>query len=240
LKTGHKPRATAEARNDYGQSLLSIAVQRDDEEMATMLLTEWKVVDDDLFFDSKSQEVHKQVWKTNPNSRDLKGWSCVCVAVFHKSKNVLPILLAHGGDPTIRSSYNKNAWDLAKDEVDALGNVMESKLDIRQVLIDFDNRHDNLTYRHSVAGDDGTNINAGAGGSNSNGPSELNDVDSTIEAMMGAYDTEPAVIAAKKKASSSSSSLKKQTSTTRKRLAGEVGVGNNKSKSCKAAVSSNK
>lgn len=33
-KTGMKPRVTAECRNDLGQSLLSIAAQRDDEPLA--------------------------------------------------------------------------------------------------------------------------------------------------------------------------------------------------------------
>ncbi len=55
-----------------------------------------------------------KVFKPNINSRDMKGWSCVCIAVFHESKKVLQILLENGADPNIRSSYNKNAWDLAK------------------------------------------------------------------------------------------------------------------------------
>ena len=45
---------------------------------------------------------------------DLKGWTCVCIAVFHDSRKVLKLLLQHGGDPNIYSSYHKNAWDLAK------------------------------------------------------------------------------------------------------------------------------
>ena len=55
-----------------------------------------------------------KVFKTNPNSRDLKGWSCVCIGVFHESTESLTLLLEHGGDPSLRSAYNKNAWDLAK------------------------------------------------------------------------------------------------------------------------------
>jgi len=34
--------------------------------------------------------------------------------VFHDSRRVLQALLEAGADPNIRSSYNKNAWDLAK------------------------------------------------------------------------------------------------------------------------------
>jgi len=55
-----------------------------------------------------------KIFKPNVNSRDLKGWSCACICVFHDSRRVLQALLEHGADPNIRSSYNKNAWDLAK------------------------------------------------------------------------------------------------------------------------------
>ncbi len=61
-----------------------------------------------------------------------------CNAVFHESKNVLKLLLSHGGDPNIRSSYNKNAWDLAKDELDAANNIVRSKAEIRSVLVEND------------------------------------------------------------------------------------------------------
>jgi hypothetical protein len=37
--------ATADARNAQGQSLLSIAVQRDDDKMVEFLLTHWKTCD---------------------------------------------------------------------------------------------------------------------------------------------------------------------------------------------------
>lgn len=118
------------------------------------------------------------MFKTNPNSRDLKGWSCVCIGIFHESKECLKLLLDHGGDPSLRSSYNKNAWDLAKvcgyksayfvlvllgngvvfhltdigfvcfvlwwfsqDDLDAANKVVRSRAEIRQVLIDFDNKN---------------------------------------------------------------------------------------------------
>jgi hypothetical protein len=51
---------------------------------------------------------------------------------------VLQLLLEHGGDPNIRSSYNKNAWDLARDELDAAEKVVRSRAEIRQVLVDHD------------------------------------------------------------------------------------------------------
>lgn len=42
-----RARATAEARNDQGQTLLSIAAQRDDLPLATFLLEHWKTIDKD-------------------------------------------------------------------------------------------------------------------------------------------------------------------------------------------------
>jgi hypothetical protein len=67
----------------------------------------WDLSEGELSMEAK-------VFKTNPNSRDLKGWSCVCIGIFHESRECLGLLLEHGGDPMLRSSYNKNAWDLAK------------------------------------------------------------------------------------------------------------------------------
>jgi len=126
-------------RNDAGQSLLSIAAQFDFEELAKFLLTYWKEIDKDKW-ELMEGEVSNEakIFKANPNSRDLKGWTCVCIAVFHDSRKVLRLLLEHGGDPNIRSSYNKNAWDLAKDELDAAEKVIKSNKEIRQVLIDYD------------------------------------------------------------------------------------------------------
>ena len=137
-KTGEKPRASVEVRNNSGQSLLSIAAQRDDVALAEFLLTHWKTLDEDKF-DLMEGEISKEakVFKANPNSRDMKGWSCSCIAIFHNSRKVLALMLDHGADPSIRSSYNKNAWDLAKDELDAANHVVKSNSEIRQVLVDF-------------------------------------------------------------------------------------------------------
>tara|TARA_A100001015_G_scaffold310979_1_gene413327 strand:- start:6348 stop:8165 length:1818 start_codon:yes stop_codon:yes gene_type:complete len=138
-KTGQRPRVNAEVRNQGGQSLLSIAAQRDDVEMAEFLLTYWKKCDEDRWDLAEGEiSMEAKTFKVNPNSRDLKGWTCVCIAVFHDSRKVLALLLEHGGDPNIRSTYNKNAWDLAKDELDAAEKVVTSRAEIRQVLIDHD------------------------------------------------------------------------------------------------------
>jgi ankyrin repeat protein len=117
-KSGGKPRATVEVRNDGGQSLLSIAAQNDYVDLAQWLLTYYKDLDKDRW-DLVEGEISAEakIFKANPNSRDLKGWTCVCIAVFHDSRKVLKLLLESGGDPNIRSSYNKNAWDLAKVRV---------------------------------------------------------------------------------------------------------------------------
>lgn len=134
-----KPRITAECRNELGQSLLSIAVQANNEELTLFLLTYWKNVDKNRWGIFENElSIEAQVFKTNPNSRDLKGWNCCCIAVFHNSTRSLRLLLEHGGDPLVKSSYQKNAWDLAKDELDAAGNIMKNNKEIRQVLIEYD------------------------------------------------------------------------------------------------------
>jgi ankyrin repeat protein len=69
----------------------------------------------------------------------MKGWTPTCIAVFHNAFGTLQLLLEHGGDPSIKSSYNKNAWDLSKDELDAAGKVVKSRQEIRQILIDHEN-----------------------------------------------------------------------------------------------------
>jgi ankyrin repeat protein len=144
VKSNSKPRASVEVRNDLGQSLLSIAAQHDHVALAEFLLTYWKTVDADRWDLSEGEiSVEAKVFKANPNSRDLKGWTCVCIAVFHDSRKVLKLLLEHGGDPNIRSSYNRNAWDLAKDELDAAEKVVKSHAEIRQVLIDNDRSNSN-------------------------------------------------------------------------------------------------
>lgn len=60
--------------------------------------------------------------------RDLKGWNPAAIAVFHESKAALELLLNHGADPYLRSSYNKSAWDMAQDDFDAAGRVVRSRL----------------------------------------------------------------------------------------------------------------
>jgi ankyrin repeat protein len=138
-KTSTRPRVTAECRNTSGQSLLSIAAQRDDVDLATFLLTHWKECDKDRWDLAEGEiSLEAKVFKTSPNTRDLKGWTCVCIAVFHSSLKVLQLLLEHGGDPNIRSSYNKNAWDLAKDEMDAAEHVIKSRAELRKVIQDYD------------------------------------------------------------------------------------------------------
>lgn len=139
-KTNTRARLTAEARNNNGQSLLSIATQNNDATMVEFLLTHWKTCDANRWDLLEGEiSVEAKVFKANPNSRDLKGWSCACIAVFHESRDALALLLQHGADPTQRSSYNKNAWDLAKDELDAANKIVRSRAEIRQVLIDHDN-----------------------------------------------------------------------------------------------------
>merc|ERR1712023_235146 len=110
-------RGTVEVRNLKGQSLLSISAEKNNVELAAMLLTYWKKCDEDRWdLEPGEISVEAKVFKTNPNSKDLKGWNCCAIAAFHSSKDVLALLLEHGGNPYIRSYYNKSAYDLCLDE----------------------------------------------------------------------------------------------------------------------------
>ena len=190
-KTKTRPRATAEVRNELGQSLLSIATQRDDVEMATMLLTHWKECEKDEYSEfvpsnfeqGKELTIQEVTFRTNPNSRDLKGWTCVCVGVFHKAKKVLPLLLDHGGDPNIRSSYHKNAFDIAKDELDAAKNIVKDNSEIRSVLEEWELK--NNAKKGIFGNPNGISIDRGADGN-----AEGDVMDQAMENMTAHIDEE--------------------------------------------------
>lgn len=151
-KTDSKPRVTAEARDaETGMTLVAIATKQDNESLCRFLLTYWKQCDIDsgasMFLKPGELSAEAKTFRTNPNSRDMKGWSCVCIAVFHDARRCLRLLLEHGGDPNLKSSYNKNAWDLAKDELDAAEKVVKSKADIREILIEYDTTNDNKIFK---------------------------------------------------------------------------------------------
>ena len=107
--------------------------------MANFLLTHWTECDKDRWDLNEGElSVEAKTFKVNPNSRDMKGWNCCCIAVFHSSLKVLKLLLQNGGNPSARSMYNKNAHDLAKDELDAANNVVTSRAEIRDVIAEYD------------------------------------------------------------------------------------------------------
>ena len=157
-KTGCRPRVTAEVRNDDGLSLLAIAAINDDLALATKLLTHWKECDKDRWDLSEGElSTEALTFKVNVNSRDLKGWNCACIAVFHRSLKVLALLCQHGANLCMRSMYNRNAYDLAKDERDAAENVVVDKSDIRAVIEEFDmfGAKTNKLFGTSSGGDTG-------------------------------------------------------------------------------------
>lgn len=41
-----------------------------------------------------------------PVHRDLKGWKPAAIAVFHESKAALDLVLKHGANPYLKSSYD--------------------------------------------------------------------------------------------------------------------------------------
>ncbi|KAF1329213.1 Set3 histone deacetylase complex ankyrin repeat protein, partial [Globisporangium splendens] len=137
-------------RDNKGSTLLAIAAQYDHVELVRMLLTKWKVLAESAVQISagsstfaqqqlsKKQELLAKMIKPNVNARGCRGWTPVSIAVFHGVKRSLRVLLEHGADPKLKNQYNKNAYDFAKDILDAANNVVTSKAEIRQVLIDWE------------------------------------------------------------------------------------------------------
>lgn len=151
LATGERPRASADIRDDKGSTLLALAAQHDHVEVVALLLTKWKVLAESaqaaaLASSSQPQqqmakkhELLAKMLKANVNSRDCRGWTPVAIAVFHEAKRSLRILLENSADPKLKNQYNKNAYDFAKDDLDAANCIVKSRAEIRQVLVDWEN-----------------------------------------------------------------------------------------------------
>ncbi|KUF99317.1 hypothetical protein AM588_10009527 [Phytophthora nicotianae] len=153
LETGERPRACADIRDEKGCTLLALAAQYDRVEMVSLLVSKGKALEIQAremlaaTVSSAQKEVVEKttmlarVWKVNVNSRDCRGWTPVAIAVFHEAKKSLRVLLDNGADPSLKNQYNKNAYYFAKDDLDAANNIVKSRAEIRQVLIDWENEH---------------------------------------------------------------------------------------------------
>ncbi|KAF4323358.1 hypothetical protein BBO99_00003296 [Phytophthora kernoviae] len=153
LETDGRPRACADIRDEKGSTLLAIAAQFDHVEAVTLLVSKGKALETqakEMAVTSGSTAQQKAVtrvamlaraWKVNVNTRDCRGWTPVAIAVFHEAKRSLRVLLNNGADPNLKNQYNKNAYYFAKDDLDAANNVVKSRAEIRQVLIDWENEH---------------------------------------------------------------------------------------------------
>ncbi|CAK4110367.1 unnamed protein product [Aphanomyces euteiches] len=106
-----------------------------------MLLTHWKIFQDDSHPLIRHDEKAKQVY--------LKGWTPIAIAVFHQSKRTARVLLEHGANPRLKNQYNKNAMDLAQDELDAALNVVTSRQEIRKVLEEWESHQLASTLENS-------------------------------------------------------------------------------------------
>lgn len=149
IETGQIPRACADIRDEKGATLLSIAVQHNCSDIVAFFLTKSSEMEKSAQSVSSSSSSSAQqelatrlkmlakVLKANVNSRDSRGWTPVAVAVFHESKKCLRMLLDHGADPKLKNQYNKNAFDFAKDDIDAALNVVKSRAEVHtQLTID--------------------------------------------------------------------------------------------------------
>jgi ankyrin repeat protein len=162
LASGEKPRATVDVRDEKGSTLLAIAAQFDHAQVVMLLVSKWKEwkelavqsasrasnasVAKEL---TKKPELMAKVFKANVNARDGRGWTPVAIAVFHESKKSLRMLLDNGADPKLRNQYNKNAFDFAKDDIDAALNVVKSRAEVskRSHTSAMDRERQTVTFR---------------------------------------------------------------------------------------------
>ncbi|GMH82952.1 hypothetical protein TL16_g09434 [Triparma laevis f. inornata] len=138
-RTNRRPIVTCEARNERGQTLLSLACQYGKKEIVELLLNHKTTCEEGLFLDPGEHTWEYRVFSANINSREQKGWNITSICTFHDQKTILRLILEAGGDPTIKNSYNMSALDHAKDELDAANNVVIDRSEIRSVLVEWDN-----------------------------------------------------------------------------------------------------
>ncbi|KAF0692453.1 Aste57867_16482 [Aphanomyces stellatus] len=149
------PRGVGDTRDDRGCTLLAIAAQHDNADVAEMLLTHWKVFQDDSHpllrkaKTTRAKDLCMKVFRVNVNARDQKGWTPIAIAVFHQAKKTARLLLKHGANPRLKNQYNKSAIDFAQDELDAALNVVTSRHEIRSVLEEWESEQLASTLENS-------------------------------------------------------------------------------------------
>ena len=127
-----RARGTAECRDQRGCTLLMLACEGDHAALVELLLTHHKTVDEDnMFLEPGESSMEARTFRTNVNARDAKGWNAAAIATFRKSKNSLRLVLANGGDATVKNQYGKSAIDLAEDVLDAAKNIYEDNSEVR-------------------------------------------------------------------------------------------------------------
>ncbi|ETV98239.1 hypothetical protein, variant [Aphanomyces invadans] len=108
-----KPRGTANSRDDRGCTLLAIAAQCDNADVATLLLTHWKQFQDDAHPVVRkaryAKDVYIDVFRAQVNARDMKGWTPIAIAVFHHAKKTARLLLQHGANPRLKNQVRDDA-----------------------------------------------------------------------------------------------------------------------------------
>ena len=130
-----RPRGTAEARDDRGQTLLMAAAQQGHTAMVDFLLhklEKLKKEAEEMGFGSfgggldGETTMEEKVFRVNAKARDPQGWTPASVAAFHGQKAALKLILDAGGDPLVKNVHKKNAFDVVKTEKDLLGAVLKA------------------------------------------------------------------------------------------------------------------
>ena len=129
LTNREKCRGSCMARDERGNSLLMLCAAKNHVDLGRRLLTHWQTLDPEFDADER------KVWYVSVNARDNKGWNATCIAAFHCHRQMLELLLEHGGDPCARNVYGKNSFWFGQDELDAGETmILRDRSEIRDVL----------------------------------------------------------------------------------------------------------
>jgi len=151
-----RPRGSANSRDERGCTLLGLAAQYGHKDIVELLLTHHKTCDEgNIFLEAGQDSMECITFRAGVNAKDQKGWTPVQLAVFHEQVPCLRLVLEHGANPRIKNSYNKSAFDLAKDELDAAMNVVKSHAEVRTVLEDWEREQGGQSMFGTGAGANG-------------------------------------------------------------------------------------
>ena len=113
-----RPRATAEARDARGHTLLAIAAWKGRRECVELLLNTYPTLEFATGpppgqYDEDPDKTKRLAWRVNVNTRNSAGWTPLQLASFHNHVDIAKLLVAAEADPSIANRFGMTAYTLA-------------------------------------------------------------------------------------------------------------------------------